>query len=194
MRFFDLLHSCDGVHRLKRTNNNSNNKNILRLNNEPELPEHKAAADLDDLDRALIEEQQHDPFFSFSEIAEKWGVTSATVRNRIKRLKTNGVIDVVTVINPYKVGYETFVMFGVKLKVSASPEKFVETMLSVEGVTGITMVAGSFDFFLTYVCRNLEEYRQFFNETLRKVSEIASIESFIGLDLYERHFLVGVIK
>jgi len=61
----------------------AHNQNVLRLNSDPEIPEHKAPADLDDLDRALIEIQQEDPFFSFNEVAEKWGVTSATVRNRI---------------------------------------------------------------------------------------------------------------
>ena len=61
----------------------AHNQNALRLNSDLEIPEHKAPADLDDLDRALIEIQQEDPFFSFNEVAEKWGVTSATVRNRI---------------------------------------------------------------------------------------------------------------
>jgi Lrp/AsnC family transcriptional regulator for asnA, asnC and gidA len=151
------------------------------------------AADLDDLDRALIEAQQEDPFFSFNEMAEKFGVTNATVRNRIKRLKASGVIDVVTLINPYKVGYETFAMIGVKIKADASPKLFVETLKDIEGVSAITMVAGSFDFFITYVCRNLEEYQRFITDELRNIPEIASFECFIGLDLYERKFIVGLI-
>ncbi len=101
------------------------NNNVLRVRSNSELPENKMAAELDDLDRALIEAQQADPFFSFSEIADKFGVTGATVRNRIKRLKTSGVIDVVTLINPFKVGYETFAMIGIKIKADASSEKFV---------------------------------------------------------------------
>jgi hypothetical protein len=45
-----------------------------------------------------------------------------------------------------------------------------------------------------HISRNLEEYRRFFTETLRNLPEIASVESFIGLDLYERIFLVGVVR
>jgi Lrp/AsnC family transcriptional regulator for asnA, asnC and gidA len=127
-------------------------------------------------------------------VGDKWGVTSATVRNRIKKLKTLGVIDVMTVINPYKVGYDNFALIRIKIKVDAHPEKFVNTLQSIEGITGITMVTGSFDFFVTCVCRNLEEYRRFFTETLRYLSEIASVESFIGLDIYERNILVGVVR
>jgi Lrp/AsnC family transcriptional regulator, regulator for asnA, asnC and gidA len=172
----------------------SGNNNVLRLGTNSELPEHKTVVELDDLDRALIETQQEDPFFTYNEMAERWGVTPATIRNRIKRLKTSGVIDVVTVINPYKVGFETFATIGVKLKADASPEKFVKALGEIEGVSGITMVAGSFDFFITYVCRNMEEYRRSIVEQLRSLPEIESFESFIGLELYERKFLVGLIN
>ncbi len=69
----------------------------------------------------------------------------------------------------------------------------METLKGFEGVSAITMVAGSFDFFITYVCRNTEEYRRFITEELRNIPEIASFESFMGLDLYERKFIVGLI-
>lgn len=174
----------------KKERNKRNN--VLRVGEKSHLPDHKIAVELDNLDRMLIEVQQEDPFFSFNEMAEKWGITSTTVRNRIKRLKTSGVIDVVTVINPYKVGFETYAIIGIKIKVNASPGKLVETLQCVGGVSGITMVAGSFDFFITYVCRNMAEYQRFITDQLRNIPEIASFESFIGLDLYERKFLVGL--
>lgn len=170
------------------------NNNVLRFGSTSELPDNKTAVELDDLDRALIEIQQEDPFFSFSEMAKKWGVTQATIRNRIKRLKTSGVIDVVTVINPYKVGFEMFAMIGIKLKADASPDSFVETLKNFEGVSGFTMVAGGFDFFVTYFCRNMEEYRRFITEHVRNVPEIEVFESFIGMDLYERRFMVGLVN
>jgi len=146
------------------------------------------------LDRDLIEIQLDDPFFSYNDMAERWGVTPATIRNRIKHLKVLGVIDVITVINPYKVGFETFGTIGVKLKANASPEKLVNAIGEIEGVSGVTMVAGSFDFFVNFVCRNIEEYRRSVLEQLRNIPQIESFESFIGLDLYERKFLIGLVN
>ena len=172
----------------------SENNNILRFNSISELPENKTAVELDDLDRALIEIQQEDPFFSFLEMAKKSGVTQATIRNRIKRLKSSGVIDVVTVINPYKVGFEVFAMIGIKLKADASPDSFADTFKNFEGVSSLTMVAGSFDFFATYFCRNMEEYRRFVNEQVRNIPEIERFESFIGMNLYERKILIGLVN
>ena len=37
---------------------------------------------------------QKDVFLSYSDLTEKWGVSSATIRKRIKRLKISGVMDV----------------------------------------------------------------------------------------------------
>jgi Lrp/AsnC family transcriptional regulator, regulator for asnA, asnC and gidA len=177
-----------------KSRQNKDLKNVLRLRSTFHLPEHKAPVELDDLDRAIIEAQQEDPFFSYSDLAENWDVTGATVRNRIKRLKTNGVLDVVTVINPYKVGFDTFAQIGIKLKANASPQNLLDRFQDIEGVSGIIMVAGNFDFFVTYVCRNLEEFRKFITQELREIPEIESFEIFIGLDLYERKFLAGVIR
>ncbi len=66
------------------------------------LPKHKVAASLDDLDRDILEMHQKDVFFSYAELAEKWEVTSATIRNRVRRLKASGVMDLILVMNPYK--------------------------------------------------------------------------------------------
>jgi len=55
------------------------------------------------------------------------------------------------------------------------------------------MVNGRFDLFVWYVCRDLEEYRHFATEELREVPGVDAFESFVGLDLYESKFQLGVI-
>lgn len=158
-----------------------------------ELPEHKTAAPLDDLDWAILEIQKEDVFFSYSDLAKKWGVTEATIRNRIKRLKALGVMNLILVINPYKVGYSTFAIVGICLKSDASPSKVVAHLRGMPGVSSVVLVTGSFDFFVQYVCEDMEAYRRFVAEDLRKVQGIERFESFMGLDLYEQRFEVAVL-
>ena len=55
------------------------------------------------------------------------------------------------------------------------------------------MVTGRFDLFAWYVCRDLEEYRRFVTKELREIPGIEAFESFVGLDLYEAKFQLGVI-
>jgi DNA-binding Lrp family transcriptional regulator len=165
----------------------------LQIRANTKLPDHKVAASLDDLDREIIEMHQKDVFFSYSDLAERWGVTVATVRNRIKRLKSLGVMDMILVLNPFKIGYNTFAVIGIKLEIGADPDKAASTLHSIPGVTNVIMVAGRYDIFIHYVCQNMEEYRLFVSNTLRKVPGIANVESFLGLDLYTRKFELGVV-
>jgi len=170
------------------------NRELLIIRSNAELPSHKMAASLDDLDREIIEMHQKDVFFSYADLAEKWSVTPATIRNRIKRMKDAGVMDVILVINPFKIGYDTFAVIGIKLESGANPDKVVSALCAFPGVTNMVFVAGRYDFFIQYVCQNMEEYRLFVAEKLRKVAGIANLESFLGLDLYERKFELGVIS
>ena len=166
---------------------------VLRIRAEEDLPEYKRAVSLDDLDRAILEAHQEDAFCSYRELAEKRGVTEATVRNRIRRMKASGVMDLVLVMNPYKIGYPTFTIVGIKLSDGASPSEVASDLLAIPGISSVAMVTGRFDLFAWYVCRDLEEYRRFATEQLREVPGIGAIESFVGLDLYDAKFQLGVI-
>lgn len=177
---------------MKNQENQGNNK-VFRIRADEDLPESKAIAALDDLDREILEIHQQDVFFSYNDLAQKWGVTAATIRNRVKRLKSIGVMDVILVMNPYKIGYTTYALIGIRLQPDIDAGEVAETLLSQSGVTNVVMVAGRYDFFVNYICRNTEEYRDFVMNQLRKIPGIASVESFIGLDLYERKFELGVI-
>jgi DNA-binding Lrp family transcriptional regulator len=166
---------------------------VLKIRTDEDLPDYKRAASLDDLDRAILEAHQADAFCSYRELAESRGVTEATVRNRIKRMKASGVMDLVLVMNPYKIGYNTFTIIGVKFENGASPDKVVSALQAMPGISSVVMVTGRFDLFAWYVCKDLEDYRRFTTEELREVPGVGVIESFVGLDLYEPKFQLGVI-
>ncbi len=168
-------------------------KEVFKIRPYENLPEHKAMATLDDMDRDILEMHLRDVFFSYNELAEKWKVTGATIRNRVKRLKALGVMDVILVMNPYKIGYTTFAIIGIRVESGGDFDSVATTLLSMPGVTNVMMVTGRYDFFVHYVCRNSEEFQRFMVEALRKIPGISTVESFIGLELYERKFELGVI-
>ncbi len=174
-------------------NNKLDGRDVFKIRPYEDLPEHKALATLDDLDRDILEMHLQDVFFSYNELAEKWKVTPATIRNRVKRLKALGVMDVILVMNPYKIGYTTFAIIGVRVESGGDFDRVASTLLSLPGVTSLMMVTGRYDFFVHYVCRNTEEFQRFIVESLRKIPGISTVESFIGLELYERKFELGVI-
>jgi len=88
---------------------------VLRIRDARQPGDDERLISLDDLDRDIIEMHQKDLTFSYAQLAAKWGVTVATIRNRIKRLKAAGVMEIILVLNPKKVGFDTFVVIGVRL-------------------------------------------------------------------------------
>lgn len=174
-------------------NQSGRSNSVLRIRDSADLPSHKQAVPLDDLDRAILEKHQADVSFLYAELAKKHDVTVATIRNRIKRLKSSGVMDVILVMNPYKIGYNSFAIMGIRVEPEADPDEVVDQLLNIPGVSNLVMVTGRYDLFIHYVCQNMEEFRQFLEGELRQIPGIANVESFIGLDLYQRKFELGII-
>ncbi len=141
---------------------------------------------LDELDKAIIEIQQKDVFFSYAKLAKKYSVTEATIRNRIKRLRANGVMDLILVINPSKIGYAIISLIGVRVKSGCSPDTVISALKDASGVNSIMHVTGRYDLFVEYVCRNLAEYREFTKLVMREVPGIERFESFIGMKTYKK--------
>jgi Lrp/AsnC family transcriptional regulator for asnA, asnC and gidA len=164
---------------------------ILRVRAAQKPKARDAAVTLDDLDRDIIEMHQKDLTFSYAHLAAKWGVTVATIRNRIKRLKAAGVMEIVLVLNPKKVGFEVFAVIGVRLVPGTDVDAAMKRIMATPGVTSVIMVAGRYDLFVHCFCEDIEAYKQLIGNRLRKIPAIQSTEGFIGIGYYGRRFEVG---
>ena len=79
---------------------------------------------LDRKDRKILNILQENSRASYTHIANKLGISEATVRYRVKKLIANGVINKFTVLlDPKKIGYPTTGILMVKI----TPDHFEET-------------------------------------------------------------------
>ena len=87
---------------------------------------------------------------AFADVASELGVSEGTIRQRYRRLVAAGILQVVAVADPFKVGYGTMTMIGVKVSldgersidaVGAEIAAFPEVSYAVVTALG---VAGSF--------------------------------------------------
>ena len=67
-----------------------------------------------DLDKRIIEHLQQDGRRPFTQIATELGVSEAAVRARTNRLIEKGILQVVGVTDPLKLGFQQWAMIGVK--------------------------------------------------------------------------------
>lgn len=74
----------------------------------------RSLAELDDIDRRLIQLLQVDGRMSNAAMAREIGASEPTVRKRIERLRADDVIKVTAVLNPRAYGYQRDVLINVR--------------------------------------------------------------------------------
>ena len=123
----------------------------------------RGADEVSALDKRIIEHLQQDGRRPFTQIAADLGVSEAAVRARTNRLVERGIIQVVGVTDPLKLGFQQQAMIGVRcerdrlLQVAEAVSAFAE-------VDYVVITAGAFDLLIEVVCENNEALLRFLTE------------------------------
>ncbi|MFI5200384.1 MAG: Lrp/AsnC family transcriptional regulator, partial [Candidatus Limnocylindrales bacterium] len=70
--------------------------------------------DVSALDKRIIEHLQEDGRRAFTQIAHDLGVSEAAVRARTNRLVDRGILQIVGVTDPLKLGFQQMAMVGIR--------------------------------------------------------------------------------
>ncbi len=74
----------------------------------------RSGDEVGDLDKRIIEHLQQDGRRPFTQIAAELGVSEAAVRARTNRLVERGILQVVGVTDPLKLGFQQMAMIGIR--------------------------------------------------------------------------------
>ena len=136
--------------------------------------------ELDKIDKALILELQKNSKVGLKELAEKVGLTSTPVHERIKRLEKSGVIECYTVrVNQQKLGKGLTVLCNVQIKSHSSNnlEEFEQEIVKLKEVVSCYHIAGGYDYLLTLRMSDMDEYGNFVKGKLATIPHIAQVQS-----------------
>jgi Lrp/AsnC family transcriptional regulator for asnA, asnC and gidA len=143
--------------------------------------------ELDPTDLEIIRLLQDGGRTTNIEIARAIGVAEGTVRRRIERLVVRGIMKVVAVLDPAKLGYMTDAIIGVStertamLKVGSSLAKLPE-------VVYVSYTTGVYDIIIEVLFRSDRDLFRFLTETLSKVDGIRSSVTFHVLRTAKRYY------
>jgi len=139
---------------------------------------------LDQIDRQIIRFLQRDGRTPYTEIAKQLGVSEGTVRNRVARLTESQTIQVVALIDPYRLGFDAAAIIGV----SVDPpliEAAAEQIARFPEVSYLVLVSGMFDLIVEALCRDREHLATFLNQSLHQVPGVKSTQTFVILRTYK---------
>jgi Lrp/AsnC family transcriptional regulator for asnA, asnC and gidA len=142
------------------------------------------------LDKRIIEHLQHDGRRPFTQIAADLGVSEAAVRARTNRLVERGILQVVGVTDPLKLGFQQQAMIGVRCE-SNRLLAVAEAVSSFPEVSYVVVTAGAFDLLIEVVCENNEALLTFLAERLRAVDGVRDTETFVYLRMVKQTYQWG---
>ena len=148
------------------------------------------ADDVSALDKRIIEHLQQDGRRPFTQIASELGVSEAAVRARTNRLVERGILQVVGVTDPLKLGFQQMAMIGIRCE----PDRLVEVserIAEMPEVDYVVITAGSYDLLIETVCEDNEALLRFLAEQLRQIEGVRDTETFVYLRMVKQTYQWG---
>ena len=150
----------------------------------------RSGDDVSDLDKRIIEHLQADGRRPFTQIAAELGVSEAAVRARTNRLIERGILQVVGVTDPLKLGFHQMAMIGVRCE-SAQLITVADQVAAMPEVDYVVITACTYDLLVETVCEDNEALLRFLTEKLRALDGVRETETFVYLRMVKQTYQWG---
>ena len=150
----------------------------------------RTAEDVSALDKRIIEHLQADGRRPFTQIAVELGVSEAAVRARTNRLIERGILQVVGVTDPLKLGFHQMAMIGIRCQ-SDKLIEVAEQLAAMPEVDYVVITAGTYDLLIETVCEDNDALLTFLAERLRAIDGVRETETFVYLRLVKQTYQYG---
>ena len=132
---------------------------------------------MDTTDIAIIRELR-DGRISFKTVAERLDLAEGTVRNRVRKLKAEGILEITGLVDPEALPDHSVVMIGVQVRDMNLVRK-AEEFSKLRGVISVCVVTGRFDLIVLVMLATGFTILKFYTEEAVKIENIRSVETFV---------------
>ena len=146
------------------------------------------SSNLDDVDRAIIEQLQADGRMPYTRLGAAVGLSEAAVRQRVQRLIDAGTLQIVAVTDPLQLGFRRMAMVGIRAEGDTS--EIAAKLESFPDIDYLVMTAGSFDLMAEVVVEDDAGLLELGNR-IRGVPGVRSTETFIYLGVVKQTYAWG---
>jgi len=138
-------------------------------------------------DCQIIRLLQKDGRISNTTIAEKLGISEATVRARLKRLIEDQVIQIVAVSNPLKLGFEIVGVINIQVDIKKA-ENVIKELKKLKELWYIVVTTGSSDINVEFNLRSLDELHILLLEKINKIDGIIRTDTSLIMRFIKRQY------
>ncbi|MEL7689438.1 Lrp/AsnC family transcriptional regulator [Citromicrobium bathyomarinum] len=141
-------------------------------------------ANLDEIDRQLLQELQAEGRVTNVELARRVGLTAPPCLRRVRALEDEGVIRGYHAdLEPSKLGFAivVFAMVSLKSQAETALREFEDAMQDLPEVREVHMLNGEIDFILKIVSRDLQSFQEFLTSKLTPAPNVASVKTSLTI-------------
>ncbi len=151
-----------------------------------EVKEKAQAVQLDNKDKEILNILQDNYRISYKELSEKVNLAASTIHNRVQNMLKERIIRAFdTLIDPFKVGYNTIAILGLTVDTSRMKE-IASKIATYDEVQLVASTTGDHDIIVQVIKKTEKDLWRFINENLRTIDGVISqmdVSSFI--DIYK---------
>lgn len=144
---------------------------------------------IDDTDREIIKFLQTDGRMPYSTLGRLIGLSDAATRQRVRRLTADGVIDIVAVTDPVKIGLGYQALLGIT--VTDDARELAAEIGAMDDAVYIVLTAGRYDLIVELVCTDGDTFVTHVN-TIRTMDGVMSVETLPYLGITKQTYDWGV--
>ncbi len=144
---------------------------------------------IDEKDREIIKYLQTDGRMAYSSLGRLIGLSDAATRQRVRRLCARGVIDIVAVTDPVKIGLGYQALLGVT--VTDDARELAAKIGAMDDAVYIVLTAGRYDLIVELVCTDGDTFVTHVN-TIRTMDGVMSVETLPYLGITKQTYDWGV--
>ncbi|HHU61836.1 MAG: Lrp/AsnC family transcriptional regulator [Bacillota bacterium] len=145
-----------------------------------------SAVVLDDFDREIIRLLQYDGRMPFLTIANKLELAEGTVRRRVSRLLDEGLLRIVGITDPFKVGLNTVAVVGMKVD-RGRIDAIAQELSALNEVRYVALSTGNYDLVVEVVVSSNDELLIFLVDTLKSIPGINNTGTSIVLKVVKQN-------
>ena len=137
------------------------------------------SAPLDDLSLAIIAQLQEDGRRPYAAIGKAVDLSETAVRQRVQRLVETGVVQIVAVTDPHRMGLIRHAMIGIRAE--GDLQRVADALAAMDEVVYVVITAGTFDILAEVLCADDEELLGILNDRIRTLPGVVGTETFVYL-------------
>ncbi len=144
---------------------------------------------VDAISRQLIELLQLDGRTPYATLAQKVGLSEAAVRQRVLKMVEEGVMQIVAVTDPLKLGFAREGMLGIN--VTGDVREVARELAEIDELSYVVITAGRYDIIAEFVAKDDDHLIELMSDRIRTIAGVGSTEMLGYLKLQKQTYSWG---